>query len=103
MNNYKKYYIYIINFINKKIYFYAFQHKYIIILKPLLLRYTILYSNIRLLDKYNMTIPKTWDEMIITAKYIMQQEQLENNYIYGYNGYFPSNYKYILNNLYRFI
>jgi len=50
-----------------------------------------------------MTIPKTWDEMIITAKYIMQQEQLENNYIYGYNGYFPSNYKYILNNLYRFI
>jgi len=44
-----------------------------------------------LLEKYGKPIPKTWDEMLETGKYILQQERLNNTNIVGYNGYFPGN------------
>jgi len=54
---------------------------------PLLLKYTILYSNTVLLKKYNKEVPQTWDELIETAEYILEQENDES--LVGYNGYFP--------------
>jgi len=47
-----------------------------------------LYSNKVLLDKYGKDVPKTWDELIETARFILQKEKEENpeaNWI-GYNG-----------------
>ncbi|OUM66703.1 hypothetical protein PIROE2DRAFT_6018 [Piromyces sp. E2] len=56
---------------------------------PLLLKYTVLYSNINLLKKYDEKIPKTWDQMLKTAKHILHEEYKFGNNIVGYNGYFP--------------
>jgi len=43
------------------------------------------------LNKYNMKIPSTWNELIKTGKYILNQERKNNNTdIIGYNGFFPS-------------
>jgi len=57
---------------------------------PLYLDINALYSNIGLLQKYNKTVPKTWDEMIDTAKYIIEKEKKFNNKteLIGYNGCF---------------
>ena len=43
------------------------------------MNYDILYSNIDLLNKHNKPIPKTWDELIDTCKYIIEKEKNENN------------------------
>ncbi|ORX78587.1 periplasmic binding protein-like II [Anaeromyces robustus] len=52
---------------------------------PLYIDIGMLYSNKRLLNKYNQTIPKTWDELISSAKYIMEKEYQNENYdIIGY-------------------
>jgi len=52
-----------------------------------------MYSNRHLLDKYEKPIPKTWDELLATAKYIIENEKKErNDTIVGYNGLFASNY-----------
>jgi len=57
---------------------------------PLLLKYTLLYSNINYLNKYQRTVPKTWDQLLATAKYILNEEKkLGNEKLVGYNGYFP--------------
>jgi hypothetical protein len=50
----------------------------------------VLYSNDFYLNKYNKEIPKTWDQLIETAQYIMEQERIENknSHLYGYNGLF---------------
>ncbi|ORX80267.1 periplasmic binding protein-like II [Anaeromyces robustus] len=48
-----------------------------------------LYSNYYYLNKYNKTIPQTWDELFETAKYIIEKEKEEGNKIIGYNGHFP--------------
>jgi len=42
---------------------------------PLYIDISALYSNIELLGKYSKTIPKTWDELIDTAQYIMDREK----------------------------
>jgi len=56
--------------------------------------YTILYSNEKLLNKYNKSIPKTWNELLTTAKYILEEEKkLNNTNIIGYNGLFHRKYK----------
>ncbi|ORX83231.1 periplasmic binding protein-like II [Anaeromyces robustus] len=47
---------------------------------------SMLYSNKILLEKYNKTIPTTWDELIETSKYILEQEN--NSDLIGYNGLF---------------
>ncbi|ORX42187.1 periplasmic binding protein-like II [Piromyces finnis] len=57
---------------------------------PLLLKYTILYSNKILLNKYDEKIPKTWDQMLATGKRILEEERKNNNYdLIGFNGYYP--------------
>ncbi|ORX83229.1 periplasmic binding protein-like II [Anaeromyces robustus] len=53
---------------------------------PFNIAYSMLYSNYILLDKYNKTIPKTWDELIETSKYIIEQENDPN--LIAYNGLF---------------
>jgi len=51
----------------------------------------VLYANNIFLNKYNKPIPKTWDELHETAKYILEQERLLNNTeLIGYNGFFSS-------------
>jgi len=56
---------------------------------PLFVKYSILYSNIALLNAYNKKIPETWDELIDTAKYIVEEERKHNNTnIVAYNGLF---------------
>eukprot|EP00833_Pecoramyces_ruminatium_P010859 jgi/Orpsp1_1/1184891/evm.model.c7180000091399.1 len=53
---------------------------------PAILATNALFSNKLLLDKYNKEIPKTWDELIITGKEILEKEKALNNTIIGYNG-----------------
>eukprot|EP00833_Pecoramyces_ruminatium_P000322 jgi/Orpsp1_1/1174354/evm.model.c7180000049786.1 len=53
---------------------------------PYNLAYSMLYSNYLLLDKYNRTIPETWDELKETAKYIMERENDPD--LIPYNGFF---------------
>eukprot|EP00833_Pecoramyces_ruminatium_P015881 jgi/Orpsp1_1/1189913/evm.model.d7180000075425.1 len=54
---------------------------------PLYLDYTFLYSNTRYLNKYKKNIPKTWNELIETASYILNEEKKINNTdLVGYNG-----------------
>jgi len=41
------------------------------------------------LESYNKPIPKTWDEFLITSKYIMDEEYKKGNYDFlPYNGFF---------------
>ncbi len=52
--------------------------------------YEILYSNIELLNKYHKSIPKTWNELIDTCKFIMEKEKGDSELI-CYNGLFDGN------------
>ncbi|ORX60234.1 periplasmic binding protein-like II [Anaeromyces robustus] len=57
---------------------------------PLYIETSLLYSNKEYLDKYNQTIPKTWDQLIETASYILEKEKEKGNEdLLGYLGYFP--------------
>jgi len=53
---------------------------------PVNISYEVLYSNKRLLSKYGKPIPKTWDELIETCKYIMAEEN--DPELICYNGLF---------------
>jgi len=53
----------------------------------------LLFSNTQYLEKYEKEIPKTWDDLISTAKYIIERERENDNDLIGYNGYFTSNYQ----------
>ncbi|ORX81926.1 acetyl-CoA synthetase-like protein [Anaeromyces robustus] len=57
---------------------------------PLFLQFMVLYSSKLYLDKYKKEIPKTWNELIETAEYILNQESLlyNNTSLIGYNGFF---------------
>ena len=60
----------------------------------------MLYSNKFLLEKYNKRVPKTWDELIETSKYIIGKErELNNTTTIAYNGVFDGNI-YIQRNVY---
>jgi len=50
----------------------------------------MLYSNYELLEKYNKTIPKTWEQLKETSKYILEQEK--DPELIGYNGLLDSKY-----------
>jgi len=51
-----------------------------------------LYSNLSLLGKYNREIPKTWDQLRETGKYILNEELKNNNTeLMIYNGLFDCN------------
>ncbi|KAG4105582.1 periplasmic binding protein-like II [Neocallimastix lanati (nom. inval.)] len=52
---------------------------------PLYLEYDMLYSNLDYLDKYEKPIPKTWNELIDTAKFIISEEQKDGNELIGYS------------------
>jgi len=43
-----------------------------------------------LLYKYSKRIPKTWDKLLYTAKYILEKEN--NDKLKGYNGFFVGKY-----------
>jgi len=60
-------------------------------IKPKYLSYDVLYSNKMILDKYNKTVPKTWDELIDTCEYIMEKEKNDTELI-CYNGFFDGIY-----------
>ena len=49
-----------------------------------------MYSNLELLGKYNKEIPKTWDQLKETGKYILNEELRINNNteLTIYNGLF---------------
>ncbi|ORX80195.1 periplasmic binding protein-like II [Anaeromyces robustus] len=54
---------------------------------PITIDIDVLYSNIEYLNKYNKTAPKTWDELIDTTKYILNEERkLNNNELTGFHG-----------------
>ncbi|ORX44206.1 periplasmic binding protein-like II [Piromyces finnis] len=56
---------------------------------PVTLGYKVLYYNENLLNKYNKTVPETWDEFLATSKYIMDEEYKLNNLNFiPYNGFF---------------
>jgi len=54
---------------------------------PVLIDIGSLYSNIYFLSKYNKKPPQTWDELIETSKYILKEEEKQNNTnLIAYNG-----------------
>jgi len=52
---------------------------------PIYIYITTLYSNQTLLTKYGKDIPKTWDELMSTSKYIYDEEKKQNNTIIRYH------------------
>ncbi|KAL6613112.1 periplasmic binding protein-like II [Neocallimastix californiae] len=52
---------------------------------PLYIEYSMLFSNQDLLDKYEKSIPKTWDDLINIAKFIMTEELNSGNEVFGYS------------------
>ncbi|ORY55562.1 periplasmic binding protein-like II [Neocallimastix californiae] len=60
---------------------------------PLFMIISVLQSNKDYLMQYNKEIPKTWDDLIETAEYIMkkEKEKHKNSTLIGYNGLFPNN------------
>jgi len=56
---------------------------------PLSMNFMVLYSNIAYLEKYEKSVPTTWDELLETGKYILEQERQNTNLV-GYNGYFTN-------------
>jgi len=66
---------------------------------PTTIDYTVLYQS-DLLEKYNKTSPKTWDELIEIGEYIQKEENKDNLMIY--NGIFSDN-EMGLCSLYEFI
>ncbi|OUM63572.1 hypothetical protein PIROE2DRAFT_61201 [Piromyces sp. E2] len=57
---------------------------------PSTIDFSALYTNKVLLDKHNKPIPKTWDELIETSKYILERERnlYNNTDLIAYNGLF---------------
>ncbi|ORX80973.1 hypothetical protein BCR32DRAFT_268565 [Anaeromyces robustus] len=56
---------------------------------PAKMGFSVLYSNEEYLNKYNKRIPKTWEELLQTAKYIIAEEKkLNNTDLIAYNGLF---------------
>jgi len=48
-----------------------------------------MYTNMFLIKKYGKLAPTTWNELIETGKYIMEQEKLNGNTdLIAYNGLF---------------
>jgi len=47
---------------------------------PFSVDFSVLYSNPKYLNKYNLSIPQTWDELIDTCKFIKNKENLKNDF-----------------------
>jgi len=48
----------------------------------------VLFSNKDLLDKYQKRPPKTWDELLMTSNYIIEEEKKFNHTYVRFNGPF---------------
>ncbi|ORX80271.1 periplasmic binding protein-like II [Anaeromyces robustus] len=57
---------------------------------PLYLRFPVLYYNKELLNEYNVKVPTTWDELLNSTKYILDEEKKKNETtnLVGYDGFF---------------
>jgi len=53
---------------------------------PVDVNLSTLFSNRELLEKYNKDVPKTWDELMSTGRYIVEEEKKLNNTVIIYNG-----------------
>ena len=51
---------------------------------------SVFFSNKNYLQKYNRPIPKTWDQLIETTEYILDEEKKKGNELNGYAALFPS-------------
>ncbi|KAG4107687.1 hypothetical protein H8356DRAFT_1023974 [Neocallimastix lanati (nom. inval.)] len=58
---------------------------------PVSIDYAVLYSNTKYLEKYKKDIPKTWNELLETGKFIQEEEKVKRNNtdLIIYNGLFP--------------
>jgi len=78
-----------INMYNKHILSQVGYYKDKLVGLPATVDFDGLFSNTLYLNKYNKTVPKTWDELIQTSKYIIEQEKaLNNTDLIAYNGVF---------------
>jgi len=59
---------------------------------PLLINYSILYYNKNLLDKHELTIPTTWEELYQTIEIVYSKEISQNEDFIGYLGDLPNTY-----------
>jgi len=70
---------------------------------PLLIYYSLLFSNNIYLQRYNMEVPRTWDQLIDTTSYILSEEQKRGNKdLTGYTALFPDN-NISLSSFYQFL
>ncbi|OUM63392.1 hypothetical protein PIROE2DRAFT_10116 [Piromyces sp. E2] len=59
---------------------------------PISFDFVVLYTNDKYIDKYNRTIPTTWEELLETSKYILKEEEKHGNTnILAFNGLFNEN------------
>ncbi|OUM61936.1 hypothetical protein PIROE2DRAFT_11901 [Piromyces sp. E2] len=78
-----------IDLYNQKILNESCSYKNSIVGLPVYLDFTYLFSNLIYLNKYNKTIPETWEELKETAKYIIKEEHSRGNTnLVGYNSLF---------------
>ncbi|OUM63564.1 hypothetical protein PIROE2DRAFT_9844, partial [Piromyces sp. E2] len=70
---------------------------------PITLSASVLYYNKFYMDKYKKKPPKTWNELLETSKYILNEERKNNNQIElkAFNGLFNGNWAH--NSFYEFI
>jgi len=47
-----------------------------------------------LLEKYDKTIPETWDELIETSKYIMDKEKDNDTDLISFNGLYDCKFNF---------
>jgi len=66
----------------------SYSYKDKLIGLPVFINYSVMYNNMEILNKYNKRIPKTWNELLITGKYIYEKEKEINPDILIYNGAF---------------
>jgi len=55
---------------------------------PLFIDSGMLFYRKDLLEKYKLPVPVTWQEMVNTAEWIVQEEKRQGNEIYGFTGQF---------------
>ncbi|ORX84269.1 hypothetical protein BCR32DRAFT_266405, partial [Anaeromyces robustus] len=56
---------------------------------PVNFSFSVLYSNTKLLNKYNCTIPEIWEEFLNTLQIVLEEERkLNNTNLSGYTGLF---------------
>lgn len=58
-------------------------------IKPVNIDFVVLYTNENYINKYNKPVPTTWEELLETSKFILQEEaKVNNTNLLAYNGLF---------------